>query len=125
MRGQGNRPRPGAPSWSRRWNSPAIICRCTSSRSSPRPSSAPRLGAVRVGGEDGAAAVCELTEEARGAAGLPAYEIPTPARPGGECRHNLTYWRYGDFVGVGRGAHGRLTIGDGKVATRQHRAPEA
>lgn len=58
-------------------------------------------------------------------AGLPAYEISNHARPGEESRHNLTYWRYGDYVGVGPGAHGRLTLGATKLATRQHRAPEA
>jgi oxygen-independent coproporphyrinogen-3 oxidase len=58
-------------------------------------------------------------------AGLPAYEISNHARPGEESRHNLTYWRYGDYVGVGPGAHGRLTLDGQKLATRQHRAPEA
>jgi oxygen-independent coproporphyrinogen-3 oxidase len=58
-------------------------------------------------------------------AGLPAYEISNHARPGEESRHNLTYWRYGDYVGVGPGAHGRLTLDGKKFATRQHRAPEA
>ena len=58
-------------------------------------------------------------------AGLPAYEISNHARPGEESRHNLTYWRYGDYVGIGPGAHGRLTLGGVKLATRQHRAPEA
>jgi putative oxygen-independent coproporphyrinogen III oxidase len=58
-------------------------------------------------------------------AGLPAYEISNHARPGDESRHNLTYWRYGDYVGVGPGAHGRLTLDGKKLATRQHRAPEA
>ncbi|OYQ35372.1 coproporphyrinogen III oxidase [Niveispirillum lacus] len=58
-------------------------------------------------------------------AGLPAYEVSNHARPGQESRHNLTYWRYGDYVGIGPGAHGRLTLpGLGKVATRTHRAPE-
>jgi oxygen-independent coproporphyrinogen-3 oxidase len=58
-------------------------------------------------------------------AGMPAYEISNHARPGEESRHNLTYWRYGDYVGVGPGAHGRLTLDGKKIATRQHRAPEA
>jgi oxygen-independent coproporphyrinogen-3 oxidase len=57
--------------------------------------------------------------------GLSAYEISNHAKPGDESRHNLTYWRYGDYVGVGPGAHGRLTIDDRKIATRRHRAPEA
>jgi coproporphyrinogen III oxidase-like Fe-S oxidoreductase len=55
---------------------------------------------------------------------LPAYEISNHARPGAECRHNLAYWRYQDYVGIGPGAHGRVTIGDVKYATRHARAPE-
>ena len=84
-----------------------------------------RRGELQVPGEDEAGALFELTQELLDAAGLPAYEISNHARPGGELRHNLTYWRYGDYVGVGPGAHGRLTIGGDKIATRQHRAPEA
>jgi len=84
-----------------------------------------RRGELLVPGEDEAGALFELTQELLDAAGLPAYEISNHARPGGESRHNLTYWRYGDYVGVGPGAHGRLTIGGDKIATRQHRAPEA
>jgi len=65
------------------------------------------------------------TQEVLETAGLPAYEVSNHARPGEESRHNLTYWRYGDYVGIGPGAHGRLTLaGQGKVATRTHRAPE-
>ena len=71
-----------------------------------------------------AAAFYESTQEILDAAGLPAYEISNHARAGEESRHNLTYWRYGDYVGVGPGAQGRLTIGGTKFATRQHRAPE-
>jgi len=71
-----------------------------------------------------AGALFELTQERLAAAGLPAYEISNHARPGSESRHNLAYWRYGDYVGVGPGAHGRLTIDGAKVATRQLRAPE-
>jgi putative oxygen-independent coproporphyrinogen III oxidase len=84
-----------------------------------------RRGELQVPEEDDAAALYELTQEVLGAAGLPAYEISNHARPGAESRHNLTYWRYGDYVGIGPGAHGRLTIGGEKFATRQHRAPEA
>ena len=84
-----------------------------------------RRGELTVPGEDEAGALFELTQELLEAAGMPAYEISNHARPGGESRHNLTYWRYGDYVGIGPGAHGRLTIGGDKVATRQHRAPEA
>jgi oxygen-independent coproporphyrinogen-3 oxidase len=84
-----------------------------------------RRGELHVPGEDDAGALFELTQELLDAAGLPAYEISNHARPGGESRHNLTYWRYGDYIGIGPGAHGRLTIGGDKLATRQHRAPEA
>ena len=57
-------------------------------------------------------------------AGLPAYEISNHAMQGQECRHNLTYWRYEDYVGIGPGAHGRVTVNNTKLATRTHRAPE-
>ncbi|KAA0575581.1 radical SAM family heme chaperone HemW [Azospirillum sp. Sh1] len=66
----------------------------------------------------------EATQSQLTAAGLPAYEISNHARPGEESRHNLTYWRYGDYVGIGPGAHGRLTLHGEKFATRAHRAPE-
>lgn len=70
-------------------------------------------------------ALYEATQEILAARGLPAYEVSNHARPGEESRHNLSYWRYGDYVGIGPGAHGRLTLGDGrKVGTRGHRAPE-
>jgi putative oxygen-independent coproporphyrinogen III oxidase len=82
-------------------------------------------GEVLAADEDDAAALYELTQAHLAAAGLPAYEISNHARPGGECRHNLAYWRYQDYVGVGPGAHGRMTRGGQKVATRQIRAPEA
>jgi oxygen-independent coproporphyrinogen-3 oxidase len=75
--------------------------------------------------DDLAGALYEATQETLSAAGLPAYEISNHARPGEESRHNLTYWRYGDYVGIGPGAHGRLTLGGEKWATRTHRAPEA
>ena len=90
-----------------------------------------RRGELVLPGENTGAALFETTWAMLAAAGLRAYEISNHARPGAESRHNLTYWRYGDYVGVGPGAHGRLTMagrtgapGD-KFATRQHRAPEA
>jgi oxygen-independent coproporphyrinogen-3 oxidase len=67
-----------------------------------------------------AAALYELTEAVTSAAGLPAYEISNHAAPGAESRHNLTYWRYGDYAGVGPGAHGRR-LG---ARTVRHRKPE-
>jgi oxygen-independent coproporphyrinogen-3 oxidase len=60
-----------------------------------------------------------------GEAGLPAYEVSNHARPGEPSRHNLVYWRYGDYAGVGPGAHGRLTRGGSRWATEAIRAPEA
>ena len=74
--------------------------------------------------EDLAGDLYEATQTLLERAGLPAYEISNHARPGEESRHNLTYWRYGDYVGVGPGAHGRLTLDGEKLATRAHRAPE-
>jgi putative oxygen-independent coproporphyrinogen III oxidase len=82
-------------------------------------------GEILVADEDTAVALFEATQEWLAAAGLPAYEISNHARPGAECRHNLAYWRYEDYLGIGPGAHGRVTRGDGKIATRQRRAPEA
>ncbi len=75
--------------------------------------------------EDTAASLFEMTQARLAAAGLPAYEISNHARPGAECRHNLAYWRYQDYLGIGPGAHGRFTRDGAKIATRQTRAPEA
>lgn len=69
---------------------------------------------------DAAADLFEATRAITAAAGLPAYEISNHARPGAESRHNLTYWRYGDYAGVGPGAHGRR----GGLATQRHKKPE-
>ncbi|HLO76499.1 MAG TPA: radical SAM family heme chaperone HemW, partial [Magnetospirillum sp.] len=77
-------------------------------------------GDFELPSEDDQAAMFEITQELTAAAGLPAYEVSNHARPGGECRHNLTYWLGGDYVGVGPGAHGRLN----GQALRQHRAPD-
>ena len=70
--------------------------------------------------EDRSAALFELTQERAAAAGLRAYEISNHAAPGFESRHNLTYWRYGDYAGIGPGAHGRR-LG---MRTQRHRKPE-
>jgi len=69
---------------------------------------------------DIAAELFELTQDRTAAAGLPAYEISNHAAPGHESRHNLTYWRYGDYAGVGPGAHGRR-LGSRTV---RHKKPE-
>jgi putative oxygen-independent coproporphyrinogen III oxidase len=65
------------------------------------------------------------TQEVCEAAGMPAYEVSNHARPGAESRHNRVYWRYGDYVGVGPGAHGRLTTQAGRMATETIRDPAA
>ena len=70
--------------------------------------------------DDPAADLFALTRDLTGAAGLPAYEVSNHARPGEESRHNLAYWRYRDYVGIGPGAHGRR----GGIATLRHKKPE-
>lgn len=69
---------------------------------------------------DHGAALYERTQELTEASGLPAYEISNHARPGAESRHNLAYWRYRSYAGIGPGAHGRR----GDMATIRHRKPE-
>ena len=81
-------------------------------------------GAFELPGEEEAARMFELTQTRLEAAGLPAYEISNHARTGAACRHNLIYWRYQDYVGVGPGAHGRFAEGDTKRATRRTSGPE-
>ena len=81
-------------------------------------------GALETPDEDSGAEMFEVTHEILEAAGLPAYEISNHAEPGSESRHNLTYWRHGDYLGIGPGAHGRIADGNSVHETRQHRAPE-
>lgn len=81
-------------------------------------------GAFRLPDEDLAAALYEETEAAAARHGLAQYEISNYAQPGRESRHNLAYWRYQDYAGIGPGAHGRLTLGGALFATSRHRAPE-
>ncbi len=83
-----------------------------------------KSGRLRGPDEDVAVALFDATQEMCAAAGLPAYEISNHAAPGSECRHNLTYWRYGDYVGAGPGAHGRVRAAGQAFATRQFRSPE-
>lgn len=72
-----------------------------------------------------AALLYATTTDEAAKSGLQPYEISNYAHPGAECRHNLAYWRYRDYVGIGPGAHGRITIGDSLLAARRRRAPEA
>jgi len=69
-------------------------------------------------------ALWDVTQEVTARAGLPAYEVSNHARPGAECRHNLVYWRYGEYAGVGPGAHGRLITQRGRRAQSTERHPE-
>ncbi|WP_199503502.1 radical SAM family heme chaperone HemW [Qipengyuania sp. YIM B01966] len=79
-----------------------------------------RRGAFTPLADDPAADLFALTRSMTAAAGRPAYEISNHAAPGQESRHNLAYWRYEDYLGIGPGAHGRR----GGVATRRHKKPE-
>lgn len=73
---------------------------------------------------DTSAAMFEHTQTACAAAGLPAYEISNHAADSEASRHNLAYWEYADYLGIGPGAHGRVTLGGAKHATVGHRAPK-
>ncbi len=84
-----------------------------------------RAGTLRPLPDDRQAGLFELTQAMTAAAGFAAYEISNHARPGGECRHNLTYWRYQPYIGIGPGAFGRLPCGAGRVGTSTRRQPEA
>ena len=81
-------------------------------------------GQLQILDEDIAAGLYETTHELTEAAGLPAYEISNHARLGQESRHNLIYWRYGDYAGVGPGAHGRVSLGGNRTATAAIKLPE-
>ncbi|WP_341535009.1 radical SAM family heme chaperone HemW [Acetobacter sacchari] len=83
-----------------------------------------RQGALTLPDEDLAAALYEETANVAARHGLAPYEVSNYAAQGAESRHNLTYWRYGDYIGIGPGAHGRMPRADGLAATRRHRAPE-
>lgn len=73
---------------------------------------------------DHAADLYAATQEVTAARGLPAYEISNHAKPGAESRHNLVYWRYGEYVGAGPGAHGRFVDGNRRIVTFTEKMPE-
>ncbi len=83
-----------------------------------------RRGALVLPDPDTGAALYEATAEEAEKFGLFPYEISNYAKPGAESRHNLAYWRYTDYAGIGPGAHGRLSDANGMFATSRHRAPE-
>ncbi|XDA98218.1 radical SAM family heme chaperone HemW [Sulfitobacter sp. LCG007] len=87
-----------------------------------------RYNAGRLRGlpdEDLGADMFAVTQDLCGAAGMPAYEVSNHAKDGAQSRHNLIYWRYGDYAGIGPGAHGRLTLGGQRWATEATRMPAA
>jgi len=79
---------------------------------------------LQIPDEDLAAALYETTQELTSRANVPAYEVSNHARENCESRHNLIYWRYGAYAGVGPGAHGRLELNGKRVATVGERLPE-
>lgn len=79
-----------------------------------------RQGRLIPQDDDASAELFTVTRDMTASAGLPAYEVSNHARPGQESRHNLTYWRYGDYLGIGPGAHGRRS----GFATMRHKKPE-
>ena len=81
-------------------------------------------GTVAAADGDLAADLYEATQDLCQGAGLPDYEISNYAVPGQESRHNLAYWRYGEYLGLGPGAHGRLLIDGQRIATSQRTSPE-
>src|SRR5271165_2279474 len=81
-------------------------------------------GKLQLPDEDLALALFSATRELTEARGLPAYDVSNHARPGGESRHNFIYWRYGEYAGVGPGAHGRLVTPKGRLAQETERHPE-
>jgi putative oxygen-independent coproporphyrinogen III oxidase len=81
-------------------------------------------GKLKIPNDDTGRALYDTTQEVCSAHGLPAYEISNHARPGGECRHNLVYWRAQEYAGIGPGAHGRLDTDGVRHATATEKRPE-
>jgi len=84
-----------------------------------------KTGKLKIPADDTARELYDVTQDICGAHGLPAYEISNHARPGGECRHNLIYWRAQEYAGIGPGAHGRLDVDGVRHATATEKRPEA
>lgn len=85
-----------------------------------------RIGKLRgLPDDDDAAEMYDITQEETDAAGFHCYEVSNHARPGAESRHNSLYWRYGDYLGIGPGAHGRVTLEGQRTATEAIRMPDA
>jgi len=74
--------------------------------------------------DESAECMYDITQEECAAAGLPRYEVSNHAAPGHESIHNQIYWKYGDYIGIGPGAHGRMTTQQGRYSTEAHLTPE-
>jgi oxygen-independent coproporphyrinogen-3 oxidase len=83
-----------------------------------------RAGKLHIPGEEQAARLYSVTQDITASSGLPAYEVSNHAVPGAESRHNLVYWRYGEYVGAGPGAHGRFKEGYARTVTMTEKMPE-
>ena len=83
-----------------------------------------RAGKLEMPDQDTARALWDVTQDVTEARGLPLYEVSNHAAPGQESRHNLVYWRYGEYAGIGPGAHGRLDTPMGRIAQSTERHPE-
>ncbi len=81
-------------------------------------------GDFKIPDEELAGDLYEATQSIMAAHNMPAYEVSNHARAGAESSHNMTYWRYTDYVGIGPGAHGRITLDGIKYATRGHKSPD-
>lgn len=82
------------------------------------------VGKLKMPDPDTGRDLWDVTQELTHAAAMPAYEVSNHARKGAESRHNLTYWRYGEYAGVGPGAHGRIITPKGRRAQSSERHPE-
>jgi putative oxygen-independent coproporphyrinogen III oxidase len=83
-----------------------------------------KAGKITMPAGEHAADLYALTQEVTSARGLPSYEVSNHAAPGAESRHNLVYWRYGEYAGIGPGAHGRFMEGDARAVTISEKLPE-
>ena len=83
-----------------------------------------QAGKLKIPDEDLARALFDATQEIAEKHGMPAYETSNHARPGAESQHNLVYWRYGEYAGVGPGAHGRIVSGGKRFAQSTEKHPE-
>ena len=82
------------------------------------------MASSRIPEDENAERMYDITQEECAAAGMPRYEVSNHAAPGQESIHNQVYWKYGDYIGIGPGAHGRITTQKGRYGTEAHLSPE-